>query len=192
MIITVRLSKFIPSMTETNAITNNIIKYLEYKGHFASRIQSQGQYIAKIGRWVKSKVRRGIGDVIACIDGRFVMIEIKYGQDRQSTYQKDVEKDVKKAGGDYWIIKTFGEFLGRYESYNSYSHTQKDRDNYQIDQKHPGVSSFDKRNTSSKRSSRNKSVPANNKRIATYSKSRKQSFGIKVAKRSRSGKKNKS
>ncbi len=182
MTIIVKLSKFIPSMTETNVITNNIIKYLEYKGHFASRIQSQGQYIAKLGRWVKSKVRRGIGDIIACIDGKFVMIEVKYGQDRQSIYQKDVEKDVKKAGGDYWIIKTFGEFLGKYESNHSNSNAQKSRTDNWFDQQHIPKSTTNKRSVGGKRSQGNSSLSKNRKQTAAYRKSRKQAVRSKMAK----------
>jgi hypothetical protein len=103
-------------MTDTNNLTNSVINFLLSKGHFASRIQSQGQYSPTRGRWIKSKVRRGIGDIIACIDGQFWMIEIKVGKDRQSEYQKSVEKDVKKAGGKYLIVKEFGQFLGCYMS----------------------------------------------------------------------------
>ena len=182
MTIIVKLLKCTQCMTETNAITNNITKYLEYRGHFASRIQSQGQYIAKLGRWVKSKVRRGIGDIIACIDGKFVMIEIKYGTDRQSIYQKDVEKDVKKAGGDYWIIKTFGEFIAKYESYHSNSNSQKNRTDDWFDQQHIPKSTINKRNTSSKRSQGSSSLSKNTKQTAVYRTSRKQSIRSKVAK----------
>lgn len=113
---------FINLMTETNALTNSIIQFLQLKGHFVSRIQSQGQYHPKRGMWIKSKVRRGIGDIIACIDGQFWMIEIKTGKDRQSVYQKEVEKDVKKAGGKYIIVRAFGEFLGLYMSGGIDSH----------------------------------------------------------------------
>lgn len=112
-------------MTETNAITKYIINFLSFKGHFATRIQSQGQYIEKRGVWAKSKVRRGIGDIIALIDGKFVMIEIKFGKDKQSEYQKQVEKDVIRSGGYYVIIKTIEEFNKYYESIYSNSNTSK-------------------------------------------------------------------
>jgi len=112
-------------MTETNALTNSVINYILYNGHFASRIQSQGQYSPTRGRWIKSKVRRGIGDIIACVNGRFWMIEIKTGKDRQSDFQKSVEQDVIKAGGVYLIVRTLGQFIGYYESNNTDSDTQK-------------------------------------------------------------------
>ena len=112
-------------MTETNALTNSVINYILYNGHFASRIQSQGQYSPTRGRWIKSKVRRGIGDIIACVNGKFWMIEIKTGKDRQSDFQKSVEQDVIKAGGVYLIVRTLGQFIGYYESNNTDSDTQK-------------------------------------------------------------------
>lgn len=119
-------------MTETNSLTNAVINFLLAQGHFASRIQSQGQYHPTRGRWIKSKVRRGIGDIIACIDGQFWMIEIKTGKDKQSDYQKSVEADVRKAGGKYIIVRAFGEFLGLYMSGGVDSHTSESGDNYQV------------------------------------------------------------
>lgn len=102
--------------TVTNSLTAAVIKYLELEGHYASRVQSQGQYSAKRGRWIKSTVKRGIGDIIACIDGQFVMIEIKTGKDKQSDWQKETERQVVKAGGKYWVIKEIGQFLEYYKT----------------------------------------------------------------------------
>jgi hypothetical protein len=130
-----KLLTFTLYMTETNSLTNAVIQFLQLKGHFVSRIQSQGQYHPKRGMWIKSKVRRGIGDIIACINGEFWMIEIKTGKDRQSEYQKEVEKDVKKSGGKYIIVSKFGEFLGYYMSGGVDSDTSEGGDNKQPDQK---------------------------------------------------------
>lgn len=131
-------------MTETNALTNQVINYLLYNGHFASRIQSQGQYSPTRGRWIKSKVRRGIGDIIACVNGKFWMIEIKTGKDRQSDFQKSVEQDVNKAGGVYLIVRTLGDFIGYYESNNTDSNTQQGGDNSKSDK---GLAAKSGRNT---------------------------------------------
>jgi hypothetical protein len=117
---------------KANDLTKFVINYLTLHGHFASRIQSQGQYHPKHSRWVKSKVRKGIGDIIACIHGKFVMIEIKAGKDRQSEYQKQVEKDVNDSGGYYWIIRQPDDFLtnlSRLQAGYSHSHAQPDGDN---------------------------------------------------------------
>lgn len=116
-------------MTETNAITKFIVNFIDYHGHFASRIQSQGQYVQSKSRWIKSKVKRGIGDIIACINGDFVMIEVKYGSDKQSDVQKLVQKQVTDAGGKYLIVKTIEDFIKFYESNYRNRNSQKIRNN---------------------------------------------------------------
>ncbi len=93
-----------------NALTQSILRFLELKGHYCSRIQSQGQYNPTLGKWTKSNVKRGIGDVMAVINGRSVMIEIKVGNDKQSGYQKQTEREVINSGGLYMIAKTFDDF----------------------------------------------------------------------------------
>lgn len=145
-------------MTETNALTNSVINYLLANGHFASRIQSQGQYSPTRGRWIKSKVRRGIGDIIACVDGKFWMIEIKTGADKQSLYQKTVEKDVTKAKGIYLIVRTFGQFLGFYESNNSNSDPSQSGDNVQPNRRSFKKSGLNTNRSGSKRQRRKKSL----------------------------------
>lgn len=102
------------STSSTNELTKAVIKFLDHNGHFCSRVQSQGQYHPVLKRWITSKVKRGIGDIIACIYGRFVMIEIKYGKDRQSVHQKSVQKQVTKCYGHYWLVKTFDDFIKYY------------------------------------------------------------------------------
>lgn len=102
--------------TITNTLTSAVIKYLDIQGHYVSRVQSQGQYSPKRGRWIKSKVKRGIGDIIACINGRMVMIEIKTGKDKQSEWQKETERQVKESGGEYWIIKEISQLIKNYET----------------------------------------------------------------------------
>ena len=116
MLITWKNSKLSSYLaTITNTLTAAVIKYLEFEGHYVTRVQSQGQYSAKRGRWIKSTVKRGIGDIIACIDGRLVMIEIKTGKDRQSEWQKQTEKEVKASGGCYWIVKEFDDLIKHYK-----------------------------------------------------------------------------
>lgn len=145
-------------MTETNALTNQVINYLLYNGHFASRIQSQGQYSPTRGRWIKSKVRRGIGDIIACVNGKFWMIEIKTGKDRQSEFQKSVEQDVIKAKGVYLIVRTLGEFIGYYESNNTDSYPSSGGNNNEADRGFIKKSMSRSNSIGSKRKGRKKAI----------------------------------
>ena len=98
-----------------NQLTQSIIKHLEINGHYASRIQSQGQYNPKLKIWTKGNTRKGIGDIMAIINGQTIMIEVKIGKDRQSKYQKETEQKVMASGGVYLIVKSFDQYMQLYE-----------------------------------------------------------------------------
>ena len=110
------LPKMKVATSTANGLTQSIIKWLELNGHYCSRIQSQGQYNPTLGKWTKSTTRRGIGDLIAIINGQTVMIEIKIGRDRQSQWQKLTQKQVEESGGVYIIARSFDGFLQWYKS----------------------------------------------------------------------------
>jgi len=55
--------------------------------------------------------RSGVPDVICCIRGKFVSIEIKAPYGRQTELQKYNERKVTEAGGVYKVIRSFEEFL---------------------------------------------------------------------------------
>ena len=96
---------------DTNSLTRAVIDFINLSGGYAVRIQSQGQYDPKRGIWRKGQTRKGTADIIACIDEKFVSIEIKTGRDKQSPEQKRTQDDVDRAGGQYWIIRDFDIFL---------------------------------------------------------------------------------
>jgi hypothetical protein len=100
-----------------NGLTAAVIRYLTLEGHYCSRIQSQGQYRASVGRWTKSTVKRGIGDLIAIINGKTIMIEIKVKRDQQSTYQKQTQIEVEQSGGTYLIVRDFDSFYNWYTNF---------------------------------------------------------------------------
>jgi hypothetical protein len=62
-------------------------------------------------KWSISNVRKGLADVRATYKGRALNIEVKIGRDTQSDAQKKEMERVRKAGGIYWIAKTFEDFL---------------------------------------------------------------------------------
>jgi len=96
--------------TTANGITRAVLSWLELKGHYATRIQSQGQYQPKLKRWTKSTVKRGVGDISAVINGRSIMIEVKAGRDRQSEWQKQTQEQVEASGGVYLLVRSFDDF----------------------------------------------------------------------------------
>jgi len=98
-----------------NGLTKAILSLLALEGHYGSRIQSQGQWQPRLGLWTKSSVRRGIGDIMAVINGKSVMIEVKIGKDRQSEWQKRTQAEVEASGGVYLVVKTFDDFMEWYK-----------------------------------------------------------------------------
>ena len=114
-----------------NGLTKCVLDFLNYSGHFAERISSQGQARVKkatcgktIGiEWTKGTSRVGTADISAEVkhpNHRFaipVKIEIKYGKDRQSQVQKQYEIDVTEVGALYWIVKDFDSFIEKFNNF---------------------------------------------------------------------------
>lgn len=101
---------------DSNGLTHCIIEYLRLNKHYATRINTQGQYSEKLKRWIKGNTTKGTADIHACIDGRHASIEIKIGRDTQSDLQKKTQIAIEKAGGLYFVARTFESF---YDWYNS-------------------------------------------------------------------------
>jgi hypothetical protein len=115
-----------------NGLTRCVLDYLLLSGHFCERTGNEGRvidgrktYTDVIGRQktigtvkrIKSSGTKGTSDLKAVINGRMVAIEIKFGADRQSQHQKDYQAMVENAGGTYWIVKNFEQFLNLYENF---------------------------------------------------------------------------
>ena len=131
-------ARFIPLTdwkdTSANGLTKCIIFWINTMGGQAERISNQGQYRAgkKIevgtgeiqytkelkGKWTPGQGTKGTADISATIRGRSVKIEVKYGKDRQSDAQKQYQEMIEKAGGIYFIAKTFDDFVTWYESFS--------------------------------------------------------------------------
>lgn len=58
-------------------------------------------------------MEKGIPDLLCCINGKFIGIEVKAtGKlNGQSEYQKIHEENIKKAKGQYWLIDDYDTFL---------------------------------------------------------------------------------
>jgi hypothetical protein len=93
-----------------NGLSTMIIAYIKLTGGQAYRINCQGQYDAKLKKWRYSGMRRGLPDIQAVINGRFIGIEVKIGTDRQSEHQKKIQAEIIQAGGLYLIITSFDQF----------------------------------------------------------------------------------
>ena len=60
---------------------------------------------------VQSSMQNGISDLVSSVWGRFVSIEIKIGNDRQSEAQKEYQSQIENARGYYVIVRDFKGFL---------------------------------------------------------------------------------
>jgi hypothetical protein len=95
---------------DANGLTKCIIEYFRLHGGYAVRINTQGQYNEKLGKWTKSTTKLGTADIHACLNGIHISIEVKIGKDTLSEYQVKTQDQVKAAGGRYFVAKDFQSF----------------------------------------------------------------------------------
>ena len=93
----------------TNAIIYDIVNVC---GGAAYRINNGATYDRAKNIYRAGVTKRGVPDIIAVVDGRFIGIEVKIGADRQSSHQREVEAEINGAGGVYFIAKTYEEYVG--------------------------------------------------------------------------------
>ena len=107
------------SDNSANALTKSIVAYITLSGGHATRVSSTGRQITKHRTEVKGSgklvyipgtTRKGTADIHAVWKGKHLSIEVKIGKDRQSEAQKQVEIEVNRAGGYYFIAKYFETF----------------------------------------------------------------------------------
>jgi hypothetical protein len=117
-----------------NGLTKCVVDFLNLSGHQAERINTMGRMIDNrkqvtdvIGRtktigsakYIPTTGTKGSADISATIYGGSVKIEVKYGADRQSQAQKDYQAMIERAGGQYWIVKTFEDFYDKFKTFES-------------------------------------------------------------------------
>jgi hypothetical protein len=100
-----------------NGITRNIIRVVSLtKGAVAYRINNAAVFDAKAGAYRAGNIEKGLPDVIAILNGRFVGIEVKAGKDRMSDFQKMRRQEIVNAGGIYFECKSTDGFLAFWEN----------------------------------------------------------------------------
>lgn len=116
-----------PDCNTANGLTRSIVNFLLWNGHRATRINSSGRVIKApqrqasgvslmTAKYIPGATRRGAADVSSTIRGRSVMWEVKVGKDRPSEYQLAEQELERKAGGEYYFVHSFEEFLNYYDS----------------------------------------------------------------------------
>lgn len=103
-----------PNCATSNGLQNAIQNYITWNGGRATRVSSAGRKVD--GKWIPGTTRKGSADVSSTINGKSVMWEIKIGTDSASPQQTKEQQREIKAGGKYFFVKTFDEFLTLYDS----------------------------------------------------------------------------
>ena len=64
-----------------------------------------------------ASMKVGIPDIICCIKGHFVGIEVKQANGRQSDEQKVCERNILEAGGEYWLVFSYEDFVDKFNEF---------------------------------------------------------------------------
>ena len=103
------------SDASTNDLQTCIVDYLDIIGGWGVRVNTQGQYIAKLGRHIPSSTKKGTPDILGALPGgRFIGIECKQPGEALRTEQDDIREDITKAGAIH-LIAYVGQFQAIYD-----------------------------------------------------------------------------
>lgn len=103
------------SDADTNGLQTCIVDYLDLIGGWGVRVNTQGQYVQKLGRHIPSSTKRGTPDILGALPGgRFLGIECKQPREALRAAQDDVRRDIIKAGALH-IIARVGDFQAVYD-----------------------------------------------------------------------------
>ncbi len=102
--------------SKTNELTDAIIRHIKAQGGTAYRVNSQGQYDSKLGKWRLSGMKRGLPDIIGIYEGRFLGVEVKTGRDKLSEYQLKRKQEIETSKGIYIETKTLQQFEEDFKS----------------------------------------------------------------------------
>lgn len=92
------------------AVQNAICEYLEYKKRMFFRLNN----IPAFNRGANGRVTmrrlpkytpKGLPDIVVIDLGRFIGLEVK-DKGKQSESQIEMEKKIKDAGGDYYVVRS--------------------------------------------------------------------------------------
>ena len=108
-------AKYIPrskySDRDANGLTRCIVDYLNFSGHFATRLASTGTYRDDLKKFVPSQQRAGMPDVLAVVEGRALFVEVKVGRDALSQLQKQTITALEQAGAWVYVAHSFEGFV---------------------------------------------------------------------------------
>jgi hypothetical protein len=102
-------------MRETD-IQNSICEYLAVKKHFFFRLNNIPAFSKNPDGSIRMRrlpkyTPRGLPDIIVIKDGYFIGLEVKKPKTYQSKEQKEIEKQIKEAGGEYYVVRSIDKLI---------------------------------------------------------------------------------
>lgn len=95
-----------------NNLTVGVKNYLKVIGGYAVRVNTMGVYDPGLGIYRKIATDdKGVSDVVGCYKGRAVFVEIKIGEDKESTHQLTFKKRMTEAGAACFVARTMEQFI---------------------------------------------------------------------------------
>lgn len=94
-----------------NGLTECLSCWCTVNGAHFQRVNTQGQWDFKLGRYRRSGSTKGVTDTMIIYKGQVFNIEIKIGRDKQSKDQIKMQESINNAGGIYIIVKSYDGFL---------------------------------------------------------------------------------
>ena len=95
-------------------VQSAVITYLKYRPdvYFIRNNSIAGKIIRPNGTigWVNN-AKIGAPDIVLVKDGKFIGLELKSSNGRQSKEQKQAEKDIKHCGGIYKIVRYIDDIV---------------------------------------------------------------------------------
>jgi len=91
-------------------IQKAILQYLAYIKDLYFFRAGSGAIKTEKGGYFKSG-KKGCPDIICCYKGKFIGLEVKNEKGKISEYQKQAERDISKAGGEYYIVRSVDDVI---------------------------------------------------------------------------------
>jgi hypothetical protein len=95
--------------TPEGKIQSSVLKYLHEQGVFCWRQNNLAIFDPKMNGYREHNGLKGVPDILAVINGRFVGFEIKTPRGRQSADQLFFQKRLERHKGKYFIIRSLDE-----------------------------------------------------------------------------------
>lgn len=103
--------------SETSITTTAIIEYIDNTGFgWANKFKTMGVF--RNGVWTNSNMKLGTSDVIACVNGKYLGIEIKTKKDYEKDKQIECRRKIKEiAKGEVFVVKDFEDFKEQFTNW---------------------------------------------------------------------------